>query len=217
MLWALRYFQELAELSFLLNLILAWVNHRVIQILILPSVICGPRGVGWLSKCASYFDKIYFYIAFYKMKSSKMCNFMMHDWVIKHIVTAAHLIFSICLSCVVLGYFTVHISNNTQVPHLHTVATTHNHHSTALAKGVAFCWRTEVEQLQGTGFDSQRLTWKMLFVSKEICHLVFTAWREHPVTSNWTLQQLITVCGIFHWRNNCCFLTLQQSWASFSS
>lgn len=66
---------------------------------------------------------------------------MMHDWVIKHIVTAAHLIFSIHLSCVMLGCFTVNLNNSTQVPHLHTVATTHNHHSAALAKG---CWRTEV-------------------------------------------------------------------------
>lgn len=48
---------------------------------------------------------------------------MMHDWVIKHIVTAAHLIFSICLSCVVLGYFIVSISNNTEVPHLHIITT----------------------------------------------------------------------------------------------
>lgn len=66
----------------------------------------------------------------------------MHDWVIKHIVTAAHLIFSIHLSCVMVGYFTVNITP--QVPHLHTVAPAHNHHSMALAKGVAFCWRTEV-------------------------------------------------------------------------
>lgn len=50
------------------------------------------------------------------MKSSKMCNFMMHDGVIKHIVTAANLIFSIHLPCVKLGYFTVEVSNNTQVP-----------------------------------------------------------------------------------------------------
>lgn len=151
------------------------------------------------------------------MKSLKMCNFMMHDRVIKHIVTAALLIFSIHLSCVMLGYFTVNINNNTQVPHLHTAATTHNHHSTALAKGVALCWRTKVEQLQGTGFDIQRLRWEILFVSEEMHHLVFSAWRKHPVTSSWTLQQLLTVCGVFHWSNNCCFLTLQQSWATFSS
>lgn len=74
-------------------------------------------------KCTSYFDKIYFYIAFYKTKLSKMCKFMMHDWVIKHIVTAARLIFSVCLSCVMLGYFTVNVSNNTQVPHLHIITT----------------------------------------------------------------------------------------------
>lgn len=78
------------------------------------------------------------------MKSSKMCNFMMHDWVIKHIVTAAHLIFSIRLSCGVLGYFTIKVTDTTQVPHLHTADTTHNHHSIALAKGAAFCWRTTV-------------------------------------------------------------------------
>lgn len=65
---------------------------------------------------------------------------MMHDWVIKHIVTAAHLIFSIHLSCVMLGSFTVNV-NNTQIPHSHTAATTHNHHGIALAKGVAFCWK----------------------------------------------------------------------------
>lgn len=74
-------------------------------------------------KCTSYFDKIYFYIAFYNTKLSKMCKFMMHDWVIKHNVTAAHLIFSICLSCVMLGYFIVNVSNNTEVPHLHIITT----------------------------------------------------------------------------------------------
>lgn len=49
---------------------------------------------------------------------------MMHDWVIKHIVIAAHLIFSVHLSCVMLGDFTVSV-NNTPVPHLHTVANNH--------------------------------------------------------------------------------------------
>lgn len=62
------------------------------KLIILPSVVCRPRGVGWF-KCTSYFDKIYFYIAFYKMEWSNPCNFLMHDWVIKHIVTAANLIF----------------------------------------------------------------------------------------------------------------------------
>lgn len=76
-------------------------------------------------KCTSYFDKIYFYIAFYKTKSLKRCKFMMHDWVIKHIVIAAHLIFSVHLSCVMLGDFTVTVNNNTQVPHLPTVANNH--------------------------------------------------------------------------------------------
>lgn len=50
---------------------------------------------------------------------------MMHDWVIKHIVIAAHLIFSVHLSCVMLGDFTVTVNNNTQVPHLPTVANNH--------------------------------------------------------------------------------------------
>lgn len=46
-----------------------------------------------------------------------MCNFMMHDRVIKHIVTAANLIFSIHLPRVMLGYFTVEVNDNTQIPH----------------------------------------------------------------------------------------------------
>lgn len=34
-----------------------------------------------------------------------MCNFMMHDWVIKHIiVTAANVVFWIHLPCVILEY-----------------------------------------------------------------------------------------------------------------
>lgn len=60
MLGTLRHFQELAEVSFLLNLVSLnlfkyhfvkfipfWLE--LIKILILLSVICGPRGVGWLS------------------------------------------------------------------------------------------------------------------------------------------------------------------------
>lgn len=104
-------------------------------------------------QCTSYFDKIYFYIAFYKTKSSKMCNFMMHDWVIKHIVTAAHLIFSIRLSCVTLGYFTVKVNN--QVPHLHAVATTHKHF--CISKGCCFLLESQ-SLLELSNFKEQDLT-----------------------------------------------------------
>lgn len=88
------------------------------QLVILPFVVCGPRGGGWLS-VHIILTKSYFYIAFYKNGVVKICNFMMHDWVIKYItVTAANLVLSIQLPCVILGYFTARGNGNVHLtPH----------------------------------------------------------------------------------------------------
>lgn len=55
-----------------------------------------------------------------------------------------------------LGYFTVNI-NNTQVPHLHTAATAHDHHSIALAKGVLLSTGKQ-NILELSNFKEQDLT-----------------------------------------------------------
>lgn len=117
-----------------------------------------------------------------------------------------------------LGHFTVKV-NNTHKFHiysqllLHIITTALHLQKVLLSAGEQKSSWTE--QLEGT--DIQSHTGKIMFVSKEISHWVSTAWRKHPVTSTWTLQQLLIVCGIFHWRSKCSFLTLQQSWATFSS